>query len=160
MSLTYHDPIVGTIRASVEEDCKIIALNIRKQDAIEIFSYDRSDPLQATIKSFNRSIISMTIEHNKIPIVMFGIIPNDMSSGMIWMITTEGIKDIGRVFVRNCKACFKSMLEIYPKLYGMVDLRNKESIKWLTYIGVSWGNDITAGIDNLPFKTFKFYNKE
>jgi len=75
---------------------------------------------------------------------------------MLWLITTEGIKNIGRIFVRNCKRWFYTMLEIYPKLYGMTDKRNAESIRWLTYIGVKWGNDITAGIDNMSFKTFKF----
>lgn len=156
MNLTYHDEIVGIIRPSMKEDCITIAANIRKQDSIEMWSFYRTDPLKATLNSFNRSMISMTITHDEIPIAMFGIIPHDMSSGMLWMITTDGIKGIGRVFVRNCKKWFHAMLEFYPKLYGMVDLRNEESIRWLTYIGVSWGNDITAGIDNMPFKTFKF----
>lgn len=156
MNLTYHNEVVGNIRMSKIEDCSVIAENIRKQDAVEMWNFYRISPLECIRRSFNRSIISMTIEHGNVPIVMFGIIPHDMSSGMIWMITTDGIKNIGRVFVRNCKKWFQAMLEFYPKLYGMVDLRNTESIRWLTYIGVSWGNDITAGADNMPFKTFKF----
>ena len=51
------------------------------------------------------------------------------------------------------------MLEVYPRLYGMVDLRNKESIRWLTYLGAEWLEDTIEGIDRLPFKTFKFVKK-
>lgn len=98
----------------------------------------------------------MTITHKEKPVAMFGIIPKDMSSGILWMLTTNELNNIGRLFVRNCKEWFKEMLEIYPILDGFVDLRNKESIRWLTYIGVTWGDFKTMGIDNMTFKSFNF----
>lgn len=162
MNLTYHDEIVGTIRPSIKEDCVTIARNMRKQDAIEMWSYDRSSPLQACLSSFNKSLICMTIEHEGTPIAMFGVLTVNMSSGILWMLTTDGLEanNFGRPFVRNCKRWFNAMLEIYPLLYGMVDVRNEKSIKWLTYIGATWGENIISGIDNVPFKPFKFLRKE
>jgi hypothetical protein len=157
MNLTYNDPTVGAIRPSVIEDCYVIGSNMSKQDALEVWSYDRSIPTEAVLKSFNKSVICMTILH-EIPIAMFGIMPINMSSGILWILTTDGLRDgkFGRPFVRNCKKWFNDMLDIYPRLYGMVDLRNKESIRWLTYLDAEWGEDSLEGIDKLPFKMFKF----
>ncbi len=154
--LTYHDEIVGTIRPSIKQDCDIIGRDMRKQDAMETWNFDRSFPLTAVRKSFDKSIISMTIEHAGIPIAMFGIMPKDMTSGTLWMFTTDGLKNIGRPFVRNCKKWFNDMLDIYPNLEGCVDLRNKESLRWLTYLGATWGDIETMGVDNMPFKKFSF----
>ena len=160
MNLTYENEIVGTIRSSVVKDCALIGMNMREQDAEEIWNYDRSFPVQAVVKSFKKSMVTMTIEHDGNPIAMFGIFPKDMSTGTLWMFTTDGIKanGFGRPFVRNCKKWFNDMLEIYPTLEGCVDLRNQESIRWLTYIGVTWGNVEAMGIDNKPFRRFTFTN--
>lgn len=158
--LTYQDEKVGTIRYAVLSDCQVIGENMRAQDAIEIYSYDRSEPTQAVINSFSKSIITMTIEHNRKPVAMFGIMPKDMTSGTLWMFTTDGLNEIGRPFVRHCKKWFSEMLELYPTLYGCVDLRNRESIKWLTFVGATWGDTELMGIDKMPFKRFTFTKKQ
>lgn len=131
---------------------------MREQDKMEAWSALRMSPLDVAQYSFNRSIISMTILHDEKPIIMFGIIPENMSSGVIWMLTTYGIEyeGFGRPFVRNCKKWFNAMLEIYPLLWGTVDLRNEVSIRWLTYLGCEWGKTMPFGVDNLPFRKFTF----
>ena len=157
MNLTYQDPTVGTIRTSTLKDCAMIARDMCEQDKIEMWCFDRSSPIEDTINSYKKSVVCMTIVHEE-PIAMFGIMPVNMSSGILWMLTTDGLRDgkFGRPFVRNCKRWFNEMLEMYPLLYGMVDTRNKESIRWLTYLGTEWGEDILCGIDKVPFKPFKF----
>jgi len=161
MNLTYNDPIVGEIRPSIQEDCIIIGRDMCKQDAMEMWAYDRSSPTQAALNSFNKSVICMTILH-EIPIAIFGIMPMNMSAGILWMLTTDGLRDgkFGRPFVRNCRKWFNDMLEIYPRLYGMTDLRNSVSIRWLTYLGADWMDETLEGIDKMPFKTFRFLKKE
>lgn len=154
--MTYHDPIVGRIRSSIKEDCFEIARNMRAIDIQEAWSAMRLSPIEVAEYSFDRSIISMTILHNEMPIVMFGIIPDNMSSGVLWMLTTNELNNIGRPFVRNCKAWFRDMLEIYPELWGTVDLRNKASIRWLDYLGCEWGKTMPFGIDKMPFIKFSF----
>ena len=161
MNLTYKDSVVGVIRPSIKPDCDIIGRDMRKQDAMEMWCFDRSFPKTAVRNSFNKSIISMTIEHDLKPIAMFGIFPRDMDSGTLWMFTTDGLKanGFGRPFVRNCKQWFNDMLEIYPTLYGCVDMRNQESIRWLTYLGATWGTTENMGMDKLPFRNFTFTKK-
>lgn len=157
MNLTYHDDIVGTIRPSIKEDCIAIAKDMRKEDIMESWSALRLSPIGIAEYSFNKSIISMTILHEA-PIAMFGIMPQNMSSGMLWLLTTYGIErnGFGRPFVKNCKRWIKAMLEIYPLLMGYVDLRNKVSIRWLTYLGCEWGETIPFGADEMLFKYFSF----
>ena len=158
MNLTYQDEKVGIIRYAVLSDCPAIGENMRAQDKLEIWGYDRSFPTEAVIKSLSKSIIAMTIEHDRKPIAMFGIMPKNMSSGTLWMFTTPGLEEsnFGRPFVRNCKKWFSDMLEIYPTLHGCVDLRNEESIKWLTYLGATWGTTEDKGVDKMPFRRFSF----
>lgn len=160
MILTYNDPIVGAIRPSVKEDCFAIAKDMREQDIMESWSALRMSPIEIAQYSFNKSIISMTILHES-PIVMFGIMPKDMSTGILWMLTTYGLEadGFGRPFVRNCKKWFNDMLEIYPVLIGTVDLRNKVSIRWLTYLGCEWGEPHLFGEDKIHFKCFYFRKK-
>ena len=156
--LTYEDKIVGSIRPSVKEDFQAIADDMRQQDIMEAWSALRLSPLGILKYSFAKSLVCMTISHDEKPIAMFGIMPDGMSSGILWMITTYGLENnnFGRPFVRNCKRWFKDMLEIYPLLWGTVDLRNEKSIKWLTYLGCEWGETRLFGEDNLPFRKFTF----
>lgn len=153
--LTYHDDIVGDIRIAELSDCEIIGSNLREQDALEMYNYDRSSPIQAVINSFNRSMIAMSVEHNNQVVAMFGIMIID-EVPVLWMLTTSGLKNIGRNFVRNTKSWINKMLEIYPELIGYCDLRNQESIKWLSYSGALWRETVNMGIDKMPFKKFIF----
>lgn len=159
MSLTYQDSKVGIIRYCKDKDVVFIGNNMRKQDVMEMWNYDRSTSMIAAWNSYNKSIITMTIEHEGNPVALFGIIPKDLSSGTIWMLATDDLKKIGRPFVRNCKKWFNDMLEIYPNLDGYVDLRNTDSIRWLTYIGATWGEVENLGIDKMPFRKFSFVKK-
>lgn len=161
MMLTYHNEIVGTIRPSVKEDCFAIAKNMRKQDALGAWSVLRFSPIEMAMYSFNKSFVSMTIEHNGIPVAMFGIMAKNLmdDSGILWLLTTDGINDIGRIFVRNSKKWIQDMFEFYPLLQGLVDLRNTVSVRWLNYLGCEWGITIPYGIDKMPFKYFSFRKK-
>lgn len=154
--LTYHDDIVGDIRIATLEDCIKIGNNLRKQDALEMYNYDRSTPENAVINSFYKSTIAMTVLHDGVPIAMFGImVLQDIPT--LWMLTTDELKRIGRNFVKNTSDWITKMLEIYPVLIGYVDLRNQESITWLTFVKAEWVGDIyIMGIDKRPFKKFRF----
>lgn len=156
MNLTYEDKIVGTIRPSTKKDCVHIGYFMREQDAMEMWSAFRYSPIEAALDSYKKAFISLTIEKDGKPIVMFGIMPKSMASGAMWLLSTNGIYKIGRIFVRNSKAWVSDMLEFYPHLWGMVDLRNTVSKRWLDYLGCKWGDIIPYGIDKMPFQYFEF----
>ena len=62
MMLTYQDEKVGTIRYAVLSDCQVIGENMRAQDAMEIWSFNRMRSTQAVINSFSKSIIGNFID--------------------------------------------------------------------------------------------------
>lgn len=157
--LNYYDKVVGTIRIATKSDCQIIGNNLRDQDALEMYNYDRSSPVEAVLNSFSKSTIAMTVEHDKIPIAMFGIMLIN-ETPVLWMLTTDGLRKIGRNFVRNTREWINKMLMIYPVLIGYVDLRNQESMIWLKFVKAEFGKTVNMGIDNIPFRKFTFKRKE
>src|ERR1035437_2663597 len=159
MNLTYNNKAIATVRTSVKEDCIHIAANMRRQDAMEAWSACRYSPIDMAMSSFNNSIISMTIEKDGVPIAMFGLMPKESivdTSVYLWLLTTDRIHEIGRIFVRNSKQWINKMLEGYSSLEGCVDCRNVESINWLTFIGAQWSEPEAFGVDQVPFKRFVF----
>lgn len=153
--LTYHDDVVGDIRVAEKSDCIKIGENLREQDALELYNYDRSSPVEACLNSFSKSTIAMTVEHDNIPIAMFGIMVID-DVPTLWMLTTDGLKSIGRNFVRNTRDWINKMLEIYPVLTAYCDCRNKESERWLEYSGGMFGGVFEMGMDKMPFYKYTF----
>lgn len=158
LDLTYCEPIVGKIRPSIKSDCIIIGENLRDQAALEMWNYDRSSPVESCLNSFTKSFVKMTIEHNNIPIAMFGIML--IPEPTLWMLTTDGLENIGRNFVRNTRSWINKMLVDYPTLVAYVDIRNKESIKWLEFIGGKMVDTVFMGIDDLPFRKYEFTCKK
>jgi hypothetical protein len=153
--LTYHDKVVGDIRIAKESDCQVLGNNLCEQDAQELYNYDRSSPVDACLNSFKKSTVVMTVEHNAKIVAMFGIM--DLSDGpTMWLLKTNGLKLIGRNFLRNTKDWIRKMLEIYPVLIAYVDLRNRESRKWLDFVGGRWDGKVNMGVDMMPFQRYKF----
>ena len=155
VNLTYHDKSVGDIRLATKSDCFVIGNNLADQDAIELWNYDRSSPIEACLNSFNKSAVAMTIEHNNRCVAMFGImVLNDVPT--LWMLKTNGLKLIGRNFVRNTKEWIGKMLLDYPVLIAYVDMRNVESRRWMDFIGAKWDGKVKMGVDMMEFQRYKF----
>jgi hypothetical protein len=153
--LTYHNSVVGTIRPSHHGDCLVVGSNLREREAMEIWGYDNSLPVEGVTKSFNKSVVSMTIEHDGHPIAMFGImLINGIAT--LWLMPTEDLNIIGRNFLRNTREWIEKMLEEYPTLVAYVDCRNDESVKWMRFVGGNGDGVVHMGISGMPFIKFIF----
>lgn len=154
-NLTYNDTIVGTIRPSHHGDCLIVGHNLREREAQELWGYDNSLPVEGVTNSFNKSVVSMTIEHDNIPVAMFGImILKDVPT--LWLMPTDDLGKIGRNFVRNTREWINKMLMDYSTLTAFVDNRNKESLRWMSFVGGKMVDTIFMGKDSMPFRKFIF----
>jgi len=154
-NLTYNEPAIGIIRPATHEDCLIIGNNLRQREAMEIWGYDNSLPVEGVTKSFNKSVVKMTIEHDGVPVCLFGImLINGIAT--LWLMPTDQLSSIGRIFVRNTKLWLKKMLENYPILVAYVDFRNDESKRWLRWVGGKECGKVFMGISNSPFIKFEF----
>ena len=157
--LTYKDEVVGTIRPATHEDCLIVGNNLRDREAQEIWGYDNSLPVEGVTKSFNKSVVKMTILHDDKPIAMFGImIEKDIPT--LWLMPTNDLEKIGRNFVRNTKEWINKMLEEYPMLTAYVNCMNEESERWMAFVGGKYIRKVFMGKDSAPFWEFKFHRQE
>lgn len=158
IDLTYCEPKVGIIRPSHHGDCLSVGANLREQDALERWNYDRMLPVEGVTDSFNRSSIAMTIEKDGVPIAMFGVI--EKPEPTLWLCPTDKLNTISRIFVRNTRQWIDKMLSHYPYLVAYVDVRNTESLRWIKFVGGKLVDTIFMGRDDLPFRKFEFKRKE
>jgi hypothetical protein len=155
IDLTYKDKVVGTIRIARKEDCLVIGTNVRKQDALEIWNYDRTLPHQAVLNSFNNSTVVMTVENRGKQVAMFGIMIL-VGVPTLWMFSTDDLNQIGRNFLKNTREWINKMLEEYPVLIAYADMRNKESRRWLDFVGGNWDGKVKMGVDMMEFQKYRF----
>ena len=76
----------------------------------------------------------------------------------IWMLCTKKVEEHPIAFLRYCKEYLKGLLETYDKLDNYVWLGNPLHVKWLKWMGASFGETIT--LNGEPFQYFEFKKKE
>lgn len=160
----YYKSKVGLIRDSIQSDCIEIAKRMRKADIDEVWASHRASPLEATMHGFKHSVACFTVEVHGFPIIIFGLVPDNFTGNKasVWMLSTDGIMSVGRVFIRHSREMIDLMLSYYPYLYNFCDMRNTVTLEWLKYVGAVFGEIVPVGIDNTPFQKFSFAkdNKE
>lgn len=77
---------------------------------------------------------------------------------VIWMLCTYEVEMHPIGFLRFCKEYLKGLLETHPFMYNYVWLGNELHVKWLKWMGVTFGE--TKTINGEPFQYFKFEKKE
>ena len=69
------------------------------------------------------------------PVAMFGVVPSDEQSGIVWMLGSNLLLDIKQVFLKQCKQEVIKLNNIYPLLYNIIDSRNTLHIRWIKWCG-------------------------
>lgn len=157
----HYESKMATVRDSIQEDCYEVAKRMRNQDREEVWASNHLSPIEAAMFSFKHSTSCLTVERKGFAVAMFGIVPANLlgCSASIWLLTTDGILGIDKAFVRRSRYFIDYFLNFYPLLYNYADVRNTVSMKWLTYLGCTWGETVPYGMDKLPFKQFSFFKE-
>ena len=103
------------IRLTVLEDVEYLALRLRFEDKREILSSTGLTPYEGLLFSYKNSTVSFTIVNSKnIPVSIFGINQINNSLSTIWLMATDGLKEIEKPFlIRACIMCTKTC-EVFP----------------------------------------------
>ena len=136
-------------------DVIVLAANIRDCDRREIFHLSRSSPYDAFKTGYEVSDRPLVIEHKGQPIAMFGVSGTKGSVGVPWMLGTDGIKDISKSLLRECRDYVEDMHKDYPVLTNFVWSKNIVHIGWLKWLGFQFGESKTLGPDNELFIHFQ-----
>lgn len=76
------------------------------------------------------------------------------SVGVPWLISTIHVEQHARAFLKVCKPEVMDMLTRHAHLMNFVDVRNTTAIRWLKWLGFTFGSAIPYGPKGFPFHPF------
>ena len=140
------------IRLTVLEDVEYLAPRLRFEDKREILSATGLTPYEGLFFSYQNSTASFTIVNSKnIPVSIFGINRINNSLSTIWLMATDGLKEIEKPFLKQNKQLINFLAKKYKILWNFVDCRNELHIKWLRWCGFKFLRKTNYGVLNQPF---------
>ncbi len=147
-----------TVRRSWVSDVEFLWPRLSAGDADEIWASHHLTPKEGLELSFDRALVSLTVESNEEIICMLGVNPVNMldNEALIWMVVSTSFKKIGIPFLWKSRSFIETFLKSYKKLYNYVDTRHTESLRWLKFIGAKIEDPKPYGIEGLPFHYFSF----
>ena len=145
----------GYVIPAAEEHIEVIAHNMRAPDVREVRAVGH-EPLDALRMSHHTSSLSWTAVIGGAPSIMFGVSPVCALTGLggPWMLGTDGIYQVRRQFIRECRGYVDQMMNLYPRLVNYTDVRNEVSIRWLKWLGFTFAPAISIGVNGEMFFPF------
>lgn len=96
---------------------------------------------------------SKIVVNNKV-VAIFGDTAHDQSTGIPWLISTVHVEQHPKAFLQVCKPEVEEMLTRHESLMNFVDVRNTVAIRWLEWLGFTFGDPVGYGPLAMPFKPF------
>lgn len=138
-------------------DAEELAPRLRQADLDEIAAAGHPDPLKALLDSSSISTHSWTVEINDEVAVMMGVCPISILNGMgcPWLLGSDAVARHAGAFIKQTLVYIPIMLEAYPHLFNVVDVRNTKAIRWLKRAGFTLREPIPHGPHNMQFHPFE-----
>jgi len=144
--------IVKTIQEHIEE----LAFTMRPADVRECWAAAHYSPLDALKHSmyFTAHPWSGMVDGHVMAI--WGVAKHSFlaKEGIPWMLTSNLVDKHTKEFLKQSKGLLETMLAESSMLINMVDKRNKQSIRWLKWMGFEIGEAVPFGAEQLPFHPF------
>lgn len=146
------------VRRSFPSDVEMLCNRLRQSDVDEVWASNNLTPWEALYESLTHSIVTFTITQKGLVLGMFGINPDSMlgNQAMIWFLASDDIDKIKLRFLRHSKRFVNLFLSMYPYLYNYVDIRNLQSMVWLSYCGAKFMPPMPHGLMRKEFRYFYF----
>lgn len=96
-------------------------------------------------------------EHNEV--VAIGDINFGYTKPVVWMLCTHRVEQNPIEFLRWTKSYLKSLMPYVSNLWNVAWLGNPLHIKWLTWMGARWYEDITIRTGE-TFRRFEFVQED
>ena len=153
----YYDQNNIVVRDMVAKDVDFFKHRLKKIDIIEMKRSHNITPEEGLRLSFKQSMIAITVTDGW-PIICSGINPLSIlgDKAILWLLSTERIKDINIRFVKNCRKFINHFLEFYPNLFNYIDVENTITLKWIKFLGAEIDEAKPYGYEQKPFHRFTF----
>ena len=81
-------------------------------------------------------IVCRSIINNRGQVVgMYGVVPADNKTGIIWMLGSDNLKKIKKSFLKESRTEVNGINTLFPHLWNIIDSRNELHIKWIRWCG-------------------------
>ena len=153
MSKTKYEVVPATLAHALE-----LGKNMRETDRQEVWAAANYTPKEAALLSLEASgYLAMTGLADGQVVCMFGVGSAAIISttGIPWLLTTDGVERHARAFLRRNRAVVAAMRDRYPLLRNYVDERNTVAVKWLKWLGFDIMPSVPFGVEGLPFHPFE-----
>jgi hypothetical protein len=131
-----------------------LAAHLRRADADEVLASSGRTPLQALTQSV---VVSddcrMTLYRGR-PLSIGGLVLVDEQVACPWQLCAEEAPRHGKGILRLGRQALNHWLTVRPVLCNLADARNTESLRWLRWLGFTFGEPVPHGPSGLPFIPF------
>jgi hypothetical protein len=128
---------------------------MRQSDINEIWAANAMLPTQAIVESLKGSAVARTWLIHGLPAAMGGIKPwPTEDQGLIWFLATNEIMRHKFKFIVESRKEFIERRSGFPYLHNWIDVRDKQAIRWLGWLGFHVEQPKPYGVFGKPFHYF------
>ena len=122
-------------RVSKLDDIVSLAPNLRYEDVREVETLGRTrDQSLLNGYLYGKMCRSIIDKHGQV-VGMYGVVPVDDKTGLVWMLGSKDLKKISIAFLKESRTEVDKMNKIWPHLWNIIDSRNELHLKWLKWCG-------------------------
>jgi RimJ/RimL family protein N-acetyltransferase len=140
------------IREGLRED--INGLKLRDFDILELTACSSKPPEQQLKEAWEKSDMRWTVLKNGEVACVLGCCGLKGKFGVPWLLGTDLSKKVKQAFVTDLKLCLAEMLREYRCLINYVHPQNKQSIRWLQWLGFKIKKPVPFGEFGILFHPF------
>jgi len=139
-----------------EAAIRLIAADMRDADAAEVWASHCQTPIDALMKGWELSDLSVVVECDGVPCTMLGLVIDNVltGSGTPWLLSSNHALKYKREFLIQSPPVIEQMLDVCPRLSNYVHAKNRVSIRWLKWLGFTIDEAVPVGISKEPFHRF------
>jgi len=137
-------PVTVSVLPARYEHIAPIAIHMRQADRDEVMALGGHTPFEALEMSFEKSAEAWTFLLDGEPAGMFGVGTLNILTrkGSAWLLATDLVDEHWRVFLRGSVFWRDQLLSRYDTLANLIDARNRNSIRWLRWLGAEISDPI------------------
>ena len=122
-------------RATQLHDVCELAPNLRSEDKREVNTLGKTSE-QALLSGYLFGRVCRSIINNYGQVVgMYGVVPADSKTGLVWMLGSDKLKKIKIPFLKESRTEVEGMNTLFPHLWNIIDSRNEMHLKWIKWCG-------------------------
>jgi hypothetical protein len=131
--------VKASVRLAGTSDVADLEGRLRAADLVELKAHGVTAE-QALRLGLHSSRPCYAIEYQGRCIAMFGVNPDplDQTMGLVWLLGSDEIQDIGRQFLRESSSWLQRISQDYELLTNVVHEDNHLHHKWLRFLGFAF----------------------